>query len=56
MPSARADLSLFASALAARLPGQRTSAYRQHRTYPDQFAAIDRLWGRSHVDYIVSAR
>ncbi|MGW6706211.1 hypothetical protein ACWGDE_15140 [Streptomyces sp. NPDC054956] len=54
MPSARADLSLFASALAARLPGQWTSNYRQHLTYEDQCATIDRLWDRGHVEYIVS--
>ncbi|WP_332757644.1 hypothetical protein [Streptomyces sp. MT206] len=53
MPSARADLSLFASALAARLPGQWTSTYRQHPTYPDQFGTIDRLWDLGHVEYIV---
>ncbi|MFE5518436.1 hypothetical protein ACFQ9Q_12030 [Streptomyces virginiae] len=54
MPTARADLSLFASALAARLPGQWTSEYQQHPTYPDQFATIERLWDRGHVEYIVS--
>ncbi|MCX4529241.1 hypothetical protein OG982_26705 [Streptomyces sp. NBC_01551] len=54
MPSARADLSLFASALAARLPGQWTSNYRLHLTFEDQCATIDRLWDRGHVEYIVS--
>ncbi|MFJ9789405.1 hypothetical protein [Streptomyces globosus] len=54
MPSARADLSLFTSALGARLPGQWTSDYQQHPTYPDQFGAIERLWDRGHVEYIVS--
>lgn len=50
---AHADLPLFAAALAARLPGQWTSEYRQHPTYPDQFATIERLWDRGHVEYIV---
>ncbi|MEW2583005.1 hypothetical protein [Streptomyces virginiae] len=54
MPSVRADLSLFASALAARLPGQWTSDYQQHPTYPDQFTNIERLWDTGHVEYIVS--
>ncbi|MFC9582046.1 hypothetical protein ACFVJ8_04240 [Streptomyces yangpuensis] len=54
MPSARADLSLFASALAARLPGQWTSNYRLHLTFEDQCGTIDRLWDRGHVEYIVS--
>ncbi|MEU7415097.1 hypothetical protein [Streptomyces antibioticus] len=54
MSSARADLSLFASALAARLPGQWTSNYRLHLTFEDQCATIDRLWDRGHVEYIVS--
>ncbi|MFG2294658.1 hypothetical protein [Streptomyces sp. NPDC048603] len=54
MPSARADLSLFASALAARLPGQWTSDYQQHLTFESQCATIDRLWDCGHVEYIVS--
>lgn len=54
MPSTRADLSLFASALAARLPGQWTSGYRRHLTFESQCATIDRLWDRGHVEYIAS--
>lgn len=53
MPSARTDLSLFAAALAARLPGQWTSEYRQHPTYQNQFDTIERLWDAGHVEYIV---
>ncbi|MFJ9033635.1 hypothetical protein ACIRQP_35055 [Streptomyces sp. NPDC102274] len=54
MPPPRADLSAFATALAARLPGDWTSEYHRHAAYEDQFPIIDRLWDIGHVDYIVS--
>lgn len=55
MPAPRpTSLSLFAAALAERLPGTWTSEYHRHRTYPDQFPTVERLWDVGHVDYIVS--
>ncbi|MGC0405286.1 hypothetical protein RKD27_007930 [Streptomyces sp. SAI-126] len=55
MPAPRpTSLPLFAAALAERLPGTWTSEYHRHRTYPDQFPTVERLWDVGHVDYIVS--
>lgn len=48
------SLSLFATALAERLPGMWTSEYHRYRTFEDQFPTIERLWDVGHVDYIVS--
>ncbi|WP_217550037.1 hypothetical protein [Streptomyces sp. GbtcB6] len=55
MPAPRpTSLSLFASALAERLPGTWTSEYHRYRTFENQFPTIERLWDVGHVDYIVS--
>ncbi|WP_326731825.1 hypothetical protein [Streptomyces phaeochromogenes] len=55
MPAPRpTSLSLFAAALAERLPGAWTSEYHRYRTFEDQFPTIERLWDVGHVDYIVS--
>lgn len=54
MTPARTDLSDFASALAARLPGTWTSEYQRHARYEDQFPRTEQLWDVGHVDYIVS--
>lgn len=54
MPALRTDLSAFASALAARLPGSWTNGYHRHAAYRDQFPTAERLWDVGHVDYIVS--
>ncbi|MFF4361527.1 hypothetical protein [Streptomyces sp. NPDC001604] len=55
MPAPRpTSLSLFAAALAERLPGTWTSEYHRYRTFEDQFPTIKRLWDAGHVDYIVS--
>lgn len=53
-PRLRADLSVFAAALAARLPGHWTSAYHQHTAYRDQFPAADQLWGTGDVSWALS--
>ncbi|MFE4055225.1 hypothetical protein ACFXP3_02775 [Streptomyces sp. NPDC059096] len=49
MPVPRTDLSGFAGALAARLPGHWTSTYSPHARYKDQFAATRGLWDTGHV-------
>ncbi|MFD3589763.1 hypothetical protein [Streptomyces sp. NPDC058683] len=55
MPAPRpTSLSLFAAALAERLPGPWTSQYHRYRSFEDQFPTIERLWDVGHVDYIVS--
>ncbi|MDX2821029.1 hypothetical protein PV416_07980 [Streptomyces ipomoeae] len=54
MSASRTDLSAFATALAARLPGTWTSEYHRHAAYENQFPTIERLWDAAHVDYIVS--
>ncbi|MFI6012519.1 hypothetical protein ACIBAG_27490 [Streptomyces sp. NPDC051243] len=54
MPATRTDLSAFAIALAARLPGTWASEYHRHAAYENQFPTIERLWDTGHVDYIVS--
>ncbi|AJT68671.1 hypothetical protein T261_7069 [Streptomyces lydicus] len=41
----RADLALFAKALAARLPGSWTAATREHADLSDQFPLRGRVWG-----------
>ncbi|MFF2189681.1 hypothetical protein [Streptomyces sp. NPDC058155] len=48
------DLSGFAAALAARLPGTWTSHYHQHATYPEQFALAHQVWDLGHVHWAVS--
>jgi hypothetical protein len=53
MTAPRTDLSDFASALAARLPGVWTSDYQRHARYADQFPRTAHLWDIGHVDHIV---
>lgn len=48
------DLSGFATALAARLPGTWTSHYHQHATYRDQFTLANQVWDLGHVHWAVS--
>ncbi|WP_435244440.1 hypothetical protein [Streptomyces sioyaensis] len=53
-PQERADLALFAEALAARLPGSWTAATREHADYSDQFPLRERLWGFGHARWALS--
>ncbi|MFE0129992.1 hypothetical protein ACFWY6_00100 [Streptomyces sp. NPDC059037] len=53
MPASRADLASFAEALAARLPGDWHSTYRQHEAYSDQFPLDDEVWDNGHVHWAV---
>ncbi|MFF7438981.1 hypothetical protein [Streptomyces sp. NPDC008122] len=53
MPIPRTGLDTFASAVAARLPGEWTSKYTRHDAYKDQFRTTERLWDLGHVNYIV---
>lgn len=48
------DLSGFADALAARLPGTWTSRYHQHTAYREQFALANQVWDLGHVHWAVS--
>ncbi|MFF5090380.1 hypothetical protein [Streptomyces niveus] len=48
------DLSAFAAALAARLPGNWTSHYHQHTAYREQFALAHQVWDLGHVHWAVS--
>ncbi|WP_277440982.1 hypothetical protein [Streptomyces sp. SPB162] len=54
MPPARTDLSDFARALAARLPGSWSSDYQRHARYEEQFPRTEQLWDNGHVAHIVS--
>lgn len=54
MTSPRTSLSAFATGLAERLPGVRTSGYQRHARYEDRFPRTEQLWDAGHVDYIVS--
>ncbi|MEU9564135.1 hypothetical protein AB0D16_19200 [Streptomyces sp. NPDC048161] len=54
MPTPRTDLSTFATALAARLPGPWTSTYQHHTTYKDQYRTTNQLWDAGHIDHVVS--
>ncbi|MET7795336.1 hypothetical protein OG528_29555 [Streptomyces platensis] len=54
MPHHRADLSSFAAALAARLPGTWTSEYRQHVVYRDQFPLEEEVWDNGLVSWALS--
>ncbi|WP_432141065.1 hypothetical protein [Streptomyces sp. bgisy084] len=54
MPLHRADLSSFASTLAARLPGTWTSEYRQHAAYRDQFPLQEELWDNGLASWAFS--
>ncbi|WP_198358322.1 hypothetical protein [Streptomyces fildesensis] len=54
MTATRSDLSDFAGALAARLPGSWTSDYQRHERYEDQFPRAEQLWDNGHIHYIVS--
>ncbi|MGW2476939.1 hypothetical protein [Streptomyces sp. NPDC001665] len=47
-------LETFASALAARLPGDWTSTYEHYTRYKDQFPTTNRLWDNGHVSYLAS--
>lgn len=49
MPPPRAGLSAFATALAARLPGDWTSEYQHQAAYVDQFPTVGRLWDAGYV-------
>lgn len=53
-PQERADLALFAEALAARLPGSWAAATREHADYSDQFPLRERLWGFGHARWALS--
>lgn len=53
MPAPRADLASFADALAARLPGDWHSTYRQHGEYSGQFPLDDEVWDVGHVHWAV---
>ncbi|MET9556824.1 hypothetical protein [Streptomyces sp. NPDC006645] len=54
MPHRPTDLSGFATALAARLPGTWTNHYHQHTAYREQFALGNRVWDLGHVHWAVS--
>lgn len=54
MPQARTELSTFAGALAARLPGTWTSDYHRHPAYADQFPLAEQVWDLAHVNWAVS--
>ncbi|MEV5605484.1 hypothetical protein AB0L33_28985 [Streptomyces sp. NPDC052299] len=47
-------LETFASALAARLPGDWTSTYEHYTRYEDQFPTTTRLWDNGHVSDLAS--
>ncbi|MEV5979643.1 hypothetical protein [Streptomyces sp. NPDC052114] len=53
MPAPRADLAAFAEMLAARLPGEWHSTYRQHDAYSDQYPLDEEVWDNSHVHWAV---
>lgn len=53
MTASRTNLSDFADALAARLPGTWTSEYQRHARYTDQFPRTEQLWDVGHVNYLV---
>ncbi|MYS36711.1 hypothetical protein K388_02720 [Streptomyces sp. KhCrAH-43] len=44
----------FASALAARLPGDWTSTYEHHARYTDQYPTTNRLWDNGHLSDLAS--
>ncbi len=54
MPASRADLASFSEALAARLPGDWHSTYRQHDAHGDQFPLDDEVWDNGHVNWAFS--
>lgn len=54
MTNSATDLSAFAAALAARLPGTWTSRYHRHTAYPEQFALSNQVWDLGHVHWAVS--
>ncbi|MEI5100917.1 hypothetical protein RB200_23245 [Streptomyces sp. PmtG] len=53
MPAPRADLASFADALAARLPCDWHSTYRQHDQHSGQFPLDDEVWDVGHVHWAV---
>ncbi|WP_148588778.1 hypothetical protein [Streptomyces sp. WAC01526] len=53
-PQERADLALFAEALATRLPGVWAVTAREHTAYTDQFPLREKLWGFGHVRWALS--
>ncbi|MEV0372590.1 hypothetical protein AB0I10_22615 [Streptomyces sp. NPDC050636] len=53
-PQERADLALFAEALAARLSGSWTATTREHAAYSDQLPLRERLWGFGHARWALS--
>ncbi|MEU9734497.1 hypothetical protein [Streptomyces sp. NPDC048002] len=53
-PPSTTSVSVFAAALAARLPGAWTSEYRPHDTYEDQIPIVEGLWDAGHVEFIVN--
>ncbi|TKA08229.1 hypothetical protein [Actinacidiphila oryziradicis] len=53
---ARAELSTFATRLAARLPGLWTAAYHRHADRYDQYPIAEDLWDNAHASWAVNER